>query len=108
MTTTPFSPTGLASLPTSPAGWPIGSYATYAEAQHAVDHLADKDFPNTETLPFPGVWNICPCRERAGGRVPIGVNSVVMAALIDSGPHRYAIRDRTNRSWPCTGPVACP
>lgn len=32
-------------LPTPPTGWPIGSYATYAEAQRAVDHLADESFP---------------------------------------------------------------
>ncbi|MGH3929861.1 MAG: general stress protein [Pseudonocardiaceae bacterium] len=32
-------------LPTPPTGWPIGSYATYAEAQGAVDHLADNQFP---------------------------------------------------------------
>jgi hypothetical protein len=32
-------------LPTPPSGWPIGSYATYAEAQRAVDHLADTNFP---------------------------------------------------------------
>lgn len=44
MTTTPFA-SGLASLPTPPSGWPIGSYATYAEAQRAVDYLADHDFP---------------------------------------------------------------
>ncbi|WAC54865.1 general stress protein [Gordonia sp. SL306] len=31
-------------LPTPPKGWPIGSYGTYAEAQHAVDYLADQDF----------------------------------------------------------------
>src|SRR2546430_1217804 len=31
-------------LPTPPTGWPIGSYATYAEAQRAVDYLADNDF----------------------------------------------------------------
>ncbi|MFE2757762.1 general stress protein [Actinosynnema sp. NPDC059335] len=34
-----------ADLPTPPTGWPIGSYATYAEAQRAVDHLAGRDFP---------------------------------------------------------------
>jgi len=44
MTTTLTAP-GLAGLPTPPSGWPIGSYATYAEAQRAVDHLADQDFP---------------------------------------------------------------
>lgn len=32
-------------LPTPPSGWPIGSYATYGEAQRAVDHLADNEFP---------------------------------------------------------------
>lgn len=32
-------------LPTPPSGWPIGSYGTYEEAQRAVDHLADSDFP---------------------------------------------------------------
>lgn len=32
-------------LPTLPNGWPIGSYETYAEAQKAVDHLADRAFP---------------------------------------------------------------
>jgi hypothetical protein len=31
-------------LPTPPTGWPIGSYATYEEAQRAVDFLADSDF----------------------------------------------------------------
>ena len=32
-------------LPTPPTGWVVGSYATYAEAQAAVDHLADEAFP---------------------------------------------------------------
>lgn len=32
-------------LPTPPSGWPIGSYSRYEEAQRAVDHLADNDFP---------------------------------------------------------------
>ncbi|GAC70769.1 general stress protein [Gordonia soli] len=32
-------------LPTPPKGWPIGSYGTYAEAQKAVDHLSDQQFP---------------------------------------------------------------
>ena len=36
---------GLPNLPTPPTGWPVGSYATYAEAQRAVDYLADRDFP---------------------------------------------------------------
>lgn len=48
--TTPFggparTAPGLPNLPTPPTGWPVGSYATYAEAQRAVDHLADRDFP---------------------------------------------------------------
>ncbi|QDQ97245.1 general stress protein [Tomitella fengzijianii] len=32
-------------LPTPPTGWPIASYGTYADAQRAVDHLADSQFP---------------------------------------------------------------
>lgn len=32
-------------LPTPPTGWVVGSYPTYAQAQAAVDHLADQDFP---------------------------------------------------------------
>ena len=46
-TTTAWAPStaGLATLPTPPSGWPIGSYTTYAEAQRAVDHLADNNFP---------------------------------------------------------------
>lgn len=31
-------------LPTPPTGWPVGSYATYEEAQRAVDFLAESDF----------------------------------------------------------------
>lgn len=36
---------GLPNLPTPPTGWPVGSFATYAEAQQAVDYLADNEFP---------------------------------------------------------------
>jgi len=36
---------GLPNLPEPPTGWPVGSYAKYEEAQRAVDHLADNDFP---------------------------------------------------------------
>ena len=36
---------GLPNTPTPPTGWPVGSYATYSEAQRAVDYLADRDFP---------------------------------------------------------------
>jgi hypothetical protein len=46
--TTPFAraPASAASrLPTLPDGWPVGSYDTYKEAQQAVDHLADSEFP---------------------------------------------------------------
>jgi heat induced stress protein YflT len=35
---------GLPNLPTPPSGWPVGSYATYEEAQRAVDFLADNEF----------------------------------------------------------------
>src|SRR3954462_8615393 len=46
---TPGAPTskarGPAALPTPPKGWPIGSYPPHAEAQRAVDHLSDQEFP---------------------------------------------------------------
>ena len=48
MVSSPFggrpAPGGLPRLPTPPTGWPIGSYATYGEAQQAVDFLADSEF----------------------------------------------------------------
>jgi len=43
--TTAFSPPQPTNLPTLPEGWPIGSYDTYEQAQRAVDHLADSEFP---------------------------------------------------------------
>ena len=44
--TTAFAPhTNAAGLPTLPSGWPIGSYDTYEQAQRAVDHLSDQEFP---------------------------------------------------------------
>ena len=47
--TSPFTGQGqMPGLPTPPTGWPVGSYATYAEAQRAVDHLADSEFPVQE------------------------------------------------------------
>src|SRR3979409_2292355 len=47
--TSPFSGYGqMPGLPTPPTGWPIGSYATYAEAQLAWGHLADNQFPVAE------------------------------------------------------------
>lgn len=41
-------------LPTPPTGWPIGSYPTYAEAQRAVDYLADQQF-SVEDVTIVGV-----------------------------------------------------
>ncbi len=41
-------------LPTPPSGWPVGSYPTYAEAQKAVDYLADSQFP-VENVTIVGV-----------------------------------------------------
>ncbi|GAB4588593.1 general stress protein [Nocardia sp. NPDC127526] len=41
-------------LPTPPSGWPVGSYPTYAEAQRAVDYLADNQFP-VENVTIVGV-----------------------------------------------------
>ena len=46
--TTPFAqapPSAGNRLPTLPDGWPVGSYDTYKDAQQAVDHLADSEFP---------------------------------------------------------------
>jgi len=44
--TTAFTPApSTMNLPTLPDGWPIASYDTYQEAQRAVDHLADSEFP---------------------------------------------------------------
>lgn len=34
-----------AGMPTPPTGLPVGSYPTYAQAQRAVDYLADERFP---------------------------------------------------------------
>ncbi|MDY6049561.1 MAG: general stress protein [Corynebacterium sp.] len=52
---TPFSvtpasatPTGGRGLRTPPQGWPVGSFATYEEAQAAVDYLSDEQFPVSE------------------------------------------------------------
>ncbi|UOZ11768.1 MULTISPECIES: general stress protein [unclassified Amycolatopsis] len=48
MVSSPFgggrAPGNLPRLPTPPTGWPIGSYATYGEAQQAVDFLAENEF----------------------------------------------------------------
>ena len=41
-------------LPTPPSGWPVASYPTYAEAQRAVDYLADNQFP-VENMTIVGV-----------------------------------------------------
>ena len=37
-----------------PTGWPVGTFATYAEAQAAVDTLSDREFP-VEKLTIVGV-----------------------------------------------------
>jgi hypothetical protein len=42
------SSAGAPKLPTRPSGWPIGSYDSYEEAQHAVEHLATQAFPVQE------------------------------------------------------------
>lgn len=36
---------GAPRVPTLPTGEQVATYGTYLEAQHAVDHLADKNFP---------------------------------------------------------------
>jgi hypothetical protein len=69
--TTAFRPSNNAipSLPTMPQGWPIGSYDTYAEAQHAVDYLADSKFP-VQDVTIVGVEPLLV--ERVAGRLSWG------------------------------------
>lgn len=54
--TSPIGPGGrqVPGLPEPPSGWPVGSYATYAEAQRAVDHLSDQNF-SVEDVTIVGV-----------------------------------------------------
>jgi hypothetical protein len=56
-------------LPTPPEGWPIGSYDTYQEAQRAVDHLADNEFP-VQDVTIVGVEPMLV--ERVSGRLTWG------------------------------------
>lgn len=65
--TAAFAPTN--SLPTLPEGWPIGSYDTYKEAQRAVDHLADNEFP-VQDVTIVGVEPMLV--ERVAGRLTWG------------------------------------
>lgn len=68
--TTAFTTNPLAnSLPTPPEGWPIGSYDTYQEAQRAVDHLADNEFP-VQDVTIVGVEPMLV--ERVAGRLTWG------------------------------------
>src|SRR3954466_14894651 len=56
-------------LPTLPDGWPIASYDTYQEAQRAVDHLADNEFP-VQDVTIVGVEPMVV--ERVSGRLTWG------------------------------------
>jgi hypothetical protein len=68
--TTAFRPNNaIPSLPTMPNGWPIGSYDTYAEAQRAVDYLADSKFP-VQDVTIVGVEPLLV--ERVSGRLSWG------------------------------------
>ncbi|MFC0107050.1 general stress protein [Kibdelosporangium aridum] len=71
MSTAAFRPTtnAIPSLPTMPNGWPIGSYDTYAEAQAAVDYLADAKFP-VQDVTIVGVEPLLV--ERVAGRLSWG------------------------------------
>jgi hypothetical protein len=66
--TAAFAPTNN-SLPTLPEGWPIGSYDNYKEAQRAVDHLADNEFP-VQDVTIVGVEPMVV--ERVSGRLTWG------------------------------------
>ncbi|PRX46607.1 hypothetical protein B0I33_107184 [Prauserella shujinwangii] len=59
-------PPEVVNPPTPPTGWPIGAYATYEEAQRAVDYLADADFP-VEDVTIVGVEPLIV--ERVTGRL---------------------------------------
>src|SRR5882724_7908336 len=69
--TTAFRPNNKAipALPTMPNGWPIGSYDTYAEAQRAVDYLADSKF-TVQDVTIVGVEPMLV--ERVSGRLSWG------------------------------------
>jgi hypothetical protein len=69
--TTAFRPNNKAipALPTMPNGWPIGSYDSYAEAQRAVDYLADSKFP-VQDVTIVGVEPLLV--ERVSGRLSWG------------------------------------
>jgi hypothetical protein len=56
-------------IPTLPEGWPIASYNTYAEAQRAVDYLADSAFP-VQGITIVGVEPMLV--ERVAGRLTWG------------------------------------
>ena len=47
-------PSIRSALPIPPKGWPIGSYATYEQAQKAVDYLSEQQFP-VENVTIVGV-----------------------------------------------------
>jgi hypothetical protein len=69
MTTAFANNPGASALPTPPTGWPIGSYDTYEQAQHAVDFLADRDFP-VQDITIVGVEPMLV--ERVAGRLSWG------------------------------------
>ena len=56
-------------LPEPPTGLPVGKYATYAEAQRAVDYLSDEEFP-VENVTIVG--NDLRLVERVTGRLTRG------------------------------------
>jgi len=89
-TATPFATgtnsAGVNALPTPPTGWPIGSYATYEEAQRAVDHLADNDFPVADVT----IVGIEPMIvERVTGRLTWG--RVLGAGAARDGPRPHLV-----------------
>ena len=64
-------------LPEPPTGLPVGKYATYAEAQRAVDYLSDEEFP-VENVTIVG--NDLRLVERITGRLTRG--RVAMAGAL--------------------------
>ncbi|WP_020661782.1 general stress protein [Amycolatopsis benzoatilytica] len=68
-------------LPTLPTGWPIGSYESYEQAQRAVDHLANADFPVADVT-IVGVQPMLV--ERVAGRMTWGrmLSSAAMSGAV--------------------------
>jgi hypothetical protein len=97
--TTPFggparTAPGLPNLPTPPTGWPVGSYATYEEAQRAVDHLADSDFPVRDVTIVGLLLSLFNPAGTGFGPILVGLASGVVFGLVFAAVGYGATRGR--------------